>query len=161
MADPTAPSSLERRDSFTQHGSFSIPPPRTFMPVTEGPVNTLSPRGQRLSQLIQNRAVSDPQRKSSFKFADTRGENDFVDVERATSFEAEQAGQRKSQEQARVSGDGRGIETSELPAPPPDFPLTKTAALAERRLSGSMSVRDTPMMRSQRLIGNSNPRYKW
>lgn len=31
----------------------------------------------------------------------------------------------------------------------------------ERRVSGAASVLDTPHMRSQRLIGNSNPRYKW
>jgi hypothetical protein len=32
---------------------------------------------------------------------------------------------------------------------------------AERRHSVGASVLNTPQMRSQRLIGNSNPRYKW
>lgn len=31
----------------------------------------------------------------------------------------------------------------------------------ERRLSNAAAVLMTPQMRSQRLIGNSNPRYKW
>lgn len=32
---------------------------------------------------------------------------------------------------------------------------------SERRHSVGASVLNTPQMRSQRLIGNSNPRYKW
>jgi hypothetical protein len=32
---------------------------------------------------------------------------------------------------------------------------------AERRHSVGAQVLNTPQMRSQRLIGNSNPRYKW
>jgi hypothetical protein len=31
----------------------------------------------------------------------------------------------------------------------------------ERRTSAAASILNTPQMRSQRLIGNSNPRYKW
>jgi hypothetical protein len=31
----------------------------------------------------------------------------------------------------------------------------------ERRASNAASILNTPQMRSQRLIGNSNPRYKW
>jgi cation diffusion facilitator family transporter len=31
----------------------------------------------------------------------------------------------------------------------------------ERRMSNAASILNTPQMRSQRLIGNSNPRYKW
>jgi hypothetical protein len=31
----------------------------------------------------------------------------------------------------------------------------------ERRTSNAASILNTPQMRSQRLIGNSNPRYKW
>lgn len=31
----------------------------------------------------------------------------------------------------------------------------------ERRMSAGASILNTPQMRSQRLIGNSNPRYKW
>ncbi|KAF2024934.1 hypothetical protein EK21DRAFT_117333 [Setomelanomma holmii] len=31
----------------------------------------------------------------------------------------------------------------------------------ERRSSNAVSILNTPQMRSQRLIGNSNPRYKW
>jgi hypothetical protein len=31
----------------------------------------------------------------------------------------------------------------------------------ERRSSAAASILNTPQMRSQRLIGNSNPRYKW
>jgi hypothetical protein len=30
-----------------------------------------------------------------------------------------------------------------------------------RRNSNAASILNTPQMRSQRLIGNSNPRYKW
>jgi len=32
---------------------------------------------------------------------------------------------------------------------------------SDRRHSVGASVLNTPQMRSQRLIGNSNPRYKW
>lgn len=162
MAEPSGPPPPQRRDSSTQHTTFSIPPLRSFIPVTEEKASSLSPRGQRLSQLIQNRAVSDPQRKPSFRLTDTRGETDSTDLERAAGFNAEQTDRRKSLERIRVSGDGRGIETDfEIPAPPAGFPLRRTTRVAERRLSSSGSVLDTPMMRSQRLIGNSNPRYRW
>ncbi|KAB8349433.1 hypothetical protein FH972_023460 [Carpinus fangiana] len=76
-----------------------------------------------------------------------------------------------------VSGDGRGIavdgpswdyDIESLPAPPSNFPLTKgqldaqaDAERADRRASLAAIVLNTPQMRSQRLIGNSNPRYRW
>lgn len=48
------------------------------------------------------------------------------------------------------------------PVPPLDFPLHHDPPTkAPRRTSTAKDVLMTPQMRSQRLIGNSNPRYKW
>jgi len=49
------------------------------------------------------------------------------------------------------------------PVPPSDFPLhhASPANTKPRRTSTAKDVLMTPQIRSQRLIGNSNPRYKW
>lgn len=84
---------------------------------------------------------------------------------------------------ASVSGDGRGIDLEgfsmsnssnshdgardilppEPPTPPTDFPLARTKSVSEdkTRSERRASMLMTPQMRSQRLIGNSNPRYRW
>jgi len=50
-----------------------------------------------------------------------------------------------------------------MPLPPMDFPLARGSFLDvhDRKSSMSAGVLKTPQMRSQRLIGNSNPRYQW
>jgi hypothetical protein len=51
----------------------------------------------------------------------------------------------------------RGGSTSDEEEDPMPFDMV----LLERRISNPASILNTPQMRSQRLIGNSNPRYKW
>lgn len=50
-----------------------------------------------------------------------------------------------------------------MPLPPMDFPLARGpfSDVHDRKSSMSAGVLKTPQMRSQRLIGNSNPRYQW
>lgn len=53
--------------------------------------------------------------------------------------------------------------THEAPMPPMDFPLVRGPLLDlhDRKPSMAAPLLMTPQMRSQRLIGNSNPRYQW
>jgi hypothetical protein len=54
------------------------------------------------------------------------------------------------------SNDRRGSISDEE-----EDPMPFDRVLLERRISNPASILNTPQMRSQRLIGNSNPRYKW
>ena len=89
---------------------------------------------------------------------------------------------------AQVSGDGRGIDLEGLgmseegqndsrydgsqevlqppdtPTPPTNFALIRYASMSDRyndMLERKASLLVTTQMRTQRLIGNSNPRYRW
>ena len=164
MTDQAPPAPSRRGSSYQ---TPSIPPPRGFLPVTEQ--SAFSPRGQRLSSIIQSRAA-DPSivRRMSSRLVDERAENDS-DLEQAWQRDGPPAQTPDGKHlQTIVSGDGRGIEMAidhEPPVPPSNFPTIRSPSFLnfqDRRFSSSSGdVLDTPMMRSQRLIGNSNPRYKW
>lgn len=113
--------------------SFSFHPDRkpSFIPAREDSV--ISTRGQNLPALLQSIGTPPVRRGSSFRF--DLGE----DVE----------GSKKPEERSRRSSfDGKPIDE--------DRPAYERRA-SERAAKTLM----TPQMRSQRLIGNSNPRYKW
>ncbi|KAI9713392.1 MAG: hypothetical protein M1828_001426 [Chrysothrix sp. TS-e1954] len=128
----------------------------------------ISTRGQRLPQLLQTRSsvsLSDanslvsPRRPSARpgSIGGSDGSQYEPDVERGDP-----------QRPIRVSGDGRGIDLDyggfDPPEPPPSFPIARSPmrnSVGERRGSYAPSALMTEQMRSQRLIGNSNPRYRW
>jgi hypothetical protein len=116
-----------------QHFSFSFHPDRkaSFIPARDDSV--ISTRGQNLPALLQSIGTPPVRRASSFRF--DLGE----DIE----------GQNKSAEQSRRNSvDAKSID-EDRPA-------------YERRASEhAAKTLMTPQMRSQRLIGNSNPRYRW
>lgn len=146
----------------------------------------LSTRGQWLPQLIQNRSssslysdglnASTPRKRQQSRqgLADASDEDPELGLGRRTSRTPRQI--KYYGASSSVSGDGRGIDmdgpawdfVDHPPTPPSNFPLTKGQLdaqngleKAERRASLVASVLLTPQMRSQRLIGNSNPRYRW
>jgi hypothetical protein len=54
--------------------------------------------------------------------------------------------------------DGEQSHDESVPMPPSDFPIKRGGLKKDDRKA---SLIMTPQMRSQRLIGNSNPRYRW
>lgn len=150
-----------------QHAPLpSAPSRRSFLALSDDA--SLSTRGQRLPSLIQHRigsSISSP-RRSSTRAADASSVQS-TDLERGLSqqrsYETDAARQQPTR---RISSDGRGLsmEPEELPdppQPPADFSLAKPKSVNGDRLERKGSVLFNPQMRSQRLIGNSNPRYKW
>lgn len=148
----------------------------TMRPMGNDPI--LSTRGQHLPQLIQNRSATNLRRSSkSFAAPNHASEWEDADAElglhRARTSEERRRQERRRSVEAEVSGDGRGIPIEpnfhlDAPSPPPNFPLTQSIDATtiediwrERRASHVASLLHTPQLRSQRLIGNSNPRYRW
>lgn len=173
MSDLPQPSS--RRESLTQGPTYAIPRPNNFIPVTEPSNHALYPRGQRLSRILQHRASSDryvdrnaSPRRPSPRPVNGQAEQEWADIERGISLPTDSLEQKRKrdgrQNHGLISGDGRGITMDldfEPPPPPSDFPLTRSPRQSERRIPATPSLLDKPMMRSERLIGNSNPRYRW
>lgn len=113
---------------------YRIAPFRDFLPLSADEGSSLTTRGQHLPGLIQSR--------SSTSLAALRG-NPLVrkashDGHERRSHEAD----LRDRHVSSVAGWGGG-ETD------------------DRRMSLAATILHTPQMRSQRLIGNSNPRYKW
>ena len=120
--------------------------------------DAISTRGQHLPKLLKTRsnislydarAIASP-RKSSIRTGSVGGYDDS-DLERGSK-----------RQPSRISGDGRGIDLDvgfDPPEPPASFPIARSPMRLDRR--GSSSALWNPQMRSQRLIGNSNPRYEW
>lgn len=112
---------------------------KAFLPLSEEA--TYSTRGQKLPNIIRNRSsvnVSEIQKRDSlFRKPSVLAKKADHDLEDG-SYDDEEHGQI---------------------IPPPDFPLPKPGE--DRRPSSAAAVLNTPQMRSQRLIGNSNPRYEW
>ncbi|THY31634.1 hypothetical protein D6D01_02836 [Aureobasidium pullulans] len=113
---------------------------KSFLPLSEE--SALSTRGQHLPQLIRERSATNTpgrRRRSSL-------DGNFAP---GTSFE-----------------DSAAVSDNEPPTPSQPR-LKATAAVADqnpdafRRLSSGAAALMTPQMRSMRLIGNSNPRYRW
>jgi hypothetical protein len=107
---------------------------RAFLPLSED-ATTFSTRGQNLPAILSSLGTP-PQiarRPSSYRFLNPHDDEEA---------------QRKSGEFDRASLDGQSYdETME--------------AARDRRMSTAAEILMTPQMRSQRLIGKSNPRYKW
>lgn len=144
----------------------ALPSQKGFLALSEDV--SLSTRGQRLPSLIQNRlsAAKDVPRRSSARPTDQAHGESSTDLERGLGRQREyEAGARQQDRVASISGDGRGVDIDygfdDVPEPPPSFPLARPRSINGDRPERKASVLLTPQMRSQRLIGKSNPRYKW
>lgn len=165
--------------STSPHGSPAQPPHNPIHPALPSKSSflalsedvSLSTRGQRLPSLLQNRIGSiknTPPRRFSTRPNDSLASGNNADLERGITQqrgEYESSLRQPQQHTLRISGDGRGIDMDygfeDVPDPPPDFPLAKPRSLSGDRPERKASALLTPQMRSQRLIGNSNPRYMW
>lgn len=155
MPHPNHPPLPPGRSLSPGGSSFAIPRwPSSrfaFLPLSEEA--TISTRGQKLPNIIRH--------QSSSSIRDMR----LPSV----------GGQRRPP--PRVSGESLALSRTRtrdpaddgILAPPSDFPIAKGAkrivwefAGEERKNSAAVpDVLLTQQMRSQRLIGNSNPRYQW
>lgn len=106
---------------------------KAFLPLSED--TAISTRGQNLPSLLQSIGTPPIRRTSSFRF----------------DLSEDPEAQRRSGEYSRRSSiDARSIDERDGR---PTF---------ERRQSEhAAKILMTPQMRSQRLIGSSNPRYRW
>jgi hypothetical protein len=124
-------------DDFSQSPQFGrIPHPTGYLPLNSDDGNPMAMIGKgTLTSLIQSRSYTSllglHRRPSSYR---SGRETPDVNDEEAGPFE-------------RFHGNSRDFDD------PEDFNKSE-----ERRLS---AVLNGPQMRSQRLIGNTNPRYKW
>ena len=109
---------------------------RAFLPLSEEAA--LSTRGQNLPALIQSLSTP-PRRNSSWRF--------LPDLVRAQN----EAHKRPGDRERRFSTDSHSFDERNERRP----------TLEDRRMSSAIVALMTPEMRSQRLIGNANPRYKW
>jgi hypothetical protein len=104
---------------------------RAFLPLSEDVA--FSTHGRNLQGLMRNLSNT-PRRASTY-----RGHDHTSDDE---------AGRPSGELERRRSWDDQSFEERRIPG-------------EDRRMSSAALVLLTPQMRSQRLIGNSNPRYKW
>lgn len=105
---------------------------KAFLPLSED--LALSNHARNLQGLMRTRTLSTTPNRRSSAF---RGHESYASDEEAGRPDMER---RRSWED--------GYEERRMPG-------------EERRLSNAAAVLMTPQMRSQRLIGNSNPRYRW
>ncbi|KAK5112661.1 hypothetical protein LTR85_011172 [Meristemomyces frigidus] len=116
---------------------------KDFLPLSEEA--SISTRGQKLPALIASRSTTNVHglRKDARRRRSSLGSEDLPrfsgENERPNSDLSPEAQRRMSS----VAGWGGGREAD------------------DRRMSLAASILATPQMRSQRLIGNSNPRYRW
>jgi len=136
MASPPGPQKVA---SNTQP-SVRISRLKAFIPLSEE--GSYSTRGQKLPNIIRNRPAAN-----------------LPELQRRTSTSRKQSTPVKKGDIDLENGVQDGEEQGQ-PMPPPDFPLPKPGE-ADRRSGTAAAVLNTPQMRSQRLIGNSNPRYEW
>ncbi|KAI4715671.1 hypothetical protein E4T48_08144 [Aureobasidium sp. EXF-10727] len=114
---------------------------KSFLPLSEE--SALSTRGQHLPQLIRERSITNAPASTGRRRRSSLDGN-FAP---GTSFE-----------------DNAAISDNEPPTPQQArFRATATDQNpdASRRLSSGAAALMAPQMRSMRLIGNSNPRYRW
>lgn len=121
--------------------------------------SSLSTRGQHLPSIIQNQLADNLKRRPS-----------EIDLERAESRpQVKWWEPPKNNKQINVSGDGRGIDLDDgfddhaddvPPTPPVNFPMSRVQSAHDDEARRA-SIIFAPHLRSQRLIGNSNPRYRW
>lgn len=116
--------------------------PRAFLPLSDGDM-AFSTRGQNLPALISSLGTPPVGRRvSTYRFHFGGHE----DVEQG----------RRSEEFSRSNGD---ITSSRRNSDSDS--VKERQQEVDRRMSTAAQILMTPEMRSQRLIGNANPRYKW
>lgn len=138
MADPTNDEQQASRTHYRLGGMS------TFIPLNEEQT-ALSTRGQRLPLMFQSRS-------STSLFSGRRAEPPPAPKRRASFHSASSADDDTE----------RGLD-DELPSMGEGSPLRRrtTHDTDPRRMSLGPEILNTPQMRSMRLIGNSNPRYRW
>ena len=134
---------------------------KDFLPLAED--TSLSTRGQHLPALIASSPIGTS--KSSSNVAAMKGWQ--ARRRRSSSGDSDMPTMRRSVESERpkyhangsyLSNEHRDLETHRRLSAVAGWGGGETD---ERRMSMAASVLMTPEMRSQRLIGNSNPRYRW
>lgn len=111
---------------------FRIGSLRNFLPLSD---DTVSTRGQRLPSIIRERSTA--------SVSDFRAQRVH---RRQSSFINGSDGEQDIERDAGGRGRERGRDES---------------GEAQRRMSNGSLMLLTPQMRSMRLIGNNNPRYRW
>ncbi|KIV95389.1 hypothetical protein PV10_03053 [Exophiala mesophila] len=125
-----------------------------FIPLSEEPSTAVSTRGQRLPSLIQSRSTASlftlPRRPRSERRNSVHSINSDTEVDPLVGDELVLGG-GGSNDSATASPLHRKWHHS-YQAP---------QEIDARRMSLGPEILMTPQMRSMRLIGNSNPRYRW
>jgi hypothetical protein len=114
------------------HSSPSRPGLKAFLPLSEE--IAFSTHGRNLQGLVRTLSTT-PRRSSTYRGYDHASEDE--------------AGRTSGELERRRSWDDSSFEERRM------------GEDAARRMSTAALVLMTPQMRSQRLIGNSNPRYRW
>jgi hypothetical protein len=130
-----------------ERGVYYRPGLRAFLPLNteDGAIST---RGQALPGLLQNLSSSTPRRTSSIRFLSDLGKGSPND-DTPKKGSASQKSQRRYSDSSYEDEEGLS------------FGRRPTLLPQDRRISEAALTLMTPQMRSQRLIGNSNPRYRW
>lgn len=125
--------------------SYRIPGLKGFLPVNDGD-SAMSTRGQALPGIISARSASNSDRRSHRR--------------RPSSFSSDNGGRQSNDGRDRPSPDLQDLEAGQLRRHSSFTPMwgdSDSEPMEESRLNLLM----TPQMRSMRLIGYSNPRYRW
>lgn len=137
------PDSAQERGPFYRNATL-----RGFLPLSDEP--TLSTRGQKLPGLLSHRSNTnmnemrqDMVRRASIFWSQTTTGGASITEER----DLEAARRPSTDEDYLTFGNARKRERSR--------------AQLDRKLTQAVETLMSEEMRSQRLIGNSNPRYKW
>ncbi|KAF2750202.1 cation diffusion facilitator 10 [Sporormia fimetaria CBS 119925] len=129
----------------------SIPAFMGWLPLSAADTSALSTRGQNLPALITRNNRSQSRQRHG-----RRGSITVASLSRENS-------QRRDDTQHRPNSERRGSTSSDED----DWDFSRGGFTmpwgmdSERRMSNAAEILNTPQMRSQRLIGNSNPRYRW
>ena len=150
MASSRPPTS-NNADEESRHGL------RAYLPTTtdDAPIAT---RGQHLPALLHSLSYSGstPRRTSSWRYlTDLAGnkEENSPKKQHATSVRS----QRRYSGSSTEDDDGGGMSFGRRVGSAANL----SERMLDRRQSNAAITLMTPEMRSQRLIGNSNPRYRW
>ena len=136
-------------DSNVPPKTFRIAALKDFLPLS---ADSISTRGQSLQGIIQSRSTTSLSALRNRSYLGNRRRSSFgtEELETSRSQDSQQEWENELPERQRgvlsssVSHWGGGREDDE-----------------RRRMSTIPASLITPQMRSQRLIGNSNPRYRW
>jgi hypothetical protein len=142
-----------------EHGDHaSHPGPRAFLPHTtdDGAIST---RGQALPSLLHNLSSTNitPRRTSSWRYLSDLGKR----VSGGGTSDSEDSPRKLGGIATSVRSQRRYSNSSTEDEDGVTFGRRPVLGPQDRRLSNAAMTLMTPEMRSQRLIGNSNPRYRW